>query len=156
MEHSFVMIKPNGVINGLIGRVLERYEASGLAINAAKMKLISKAEAEEFYGEHKGREFYEPLVDFMTSGPTLLLVLGGQEAIRAARAINGATNPENSEPGTIRYDFAPNTRMNVVHSSDSVESAAREISFWFNPEEIVDYMVSKNKAIYYTNSEVGA
>lgn len=148
MEHSFVMIKPNGVLNGLIGRVLERYESAGLAINAIKIKHMTQTEAREFYAEHEGREFYEPLVEFMTSGPTLLLVLGGQEAIRAARAINGATNPDSAEPGTIRYDFAPNTRLNVVHSSDSLESATREISFWFSPDEIVDYMVSKNKAIY--------
>jgi nucleoside-diphosphate kinase len=91
--------------------------------------------------------FFNPLIEFMISGPTLLLVLQGHEAIAVARAINGATNPDDSLPGTIRYDYAPNTRMNVVHSSDSVESAERESSFWFKKEELVDYTISKNTAV---------
>ena len=147
MQRTFVMIKPNGVLNGLIGQIISRYETSGLSVSGIRIKNILKAEAEEFYGEHKGREFFDPLIEFMTSGPTLLLVLQGHEAIAVARAINGATNPDDSLPGSIRYDYAPNTRMNVVHSSDSSESAERESSFWFKKEELVDYNISKNTAV---------
>ena len=141
------MIKPNGVQNALSGKILSRYESSGLAIQAISIKNFTHEEAEGFYAEHKGREFYEPLIEFMTSGPTIILVLGGNEAIRVARAINGSTNPEVAEPGTIRFDHAPNTRLNVVHSSDSVESAEREISYWFKPEEVLDYKISKHTAV---------
>jgi nucleoside-diphosphate kinase len=147
MQRTFVMIKPNGVLNGLLGQIISRYETSGLSVSGIRIKSILKTEAEEFYGEHKGREFFNPLIEFMISGPTLLLVLQGHEAIAVARAINGATNPDDSLPGTIRYDYAPNTRMNVVHSSDSVESAERESSFWFKKEELVDYTISKNTAV---------
>ncbi len=147
MQKTFVMIKPNGVLNALSGKIISRYESAGLAIQAITIKNITKSEAEGFYAEHKGREFYEPLIEFMTSGPTLLMVLGGNEAIRVARAINGATNPEHAEPGTIRFDHAPNTRLNVVHSSDSQESAEREISFWFDDKQVLEYKISKHTAI---------
>jgi nucleoside-diphosphate kinase len=147
MQKTFVMIKPNGVLNGFIGNILNRYEFSGLSVNALRIRQITRTEAEEFYGEHKGRDFYEPLIEFMISGPTVTLVLGGENAVKAARAINGATNPANAEAGTIRYDFAPNTRMNVVHSSDSPESAAREIAFWFNTDEIVEYKIARHTAM---------
>jgi nucleoside-diphosphate kinase len=147
LQRTFVMIKPNGVQNALSGNILTRYESAGLAIQAISIKHFSNEQAEGFYAEHKGREFYEPLIDFMTSGPTIVLVLGGNDAIRVARAINGATNPENAEPGTIRFDHAPNTRLNVVHSSDSVESSEREISYWFDKEEVLDYKISKHTAV---------
>ena len=147
MENTFVMIKPNGVLNGLIGEVISRYETSGLAVQALDIRQFTKEEAEGFYAEHKGREFYEPLVKFMTEGPTVLAVLGGNNAIKVARAINGTTDPETAEPGTIRFDFAPNTRLNVVHASDSVESATREIAFWFDPAKVLDYKISKRTAM---------
>ncbi len=147
MEKTFVMIKPNGVQNGLIGEVIARYEKSGLAVQAIQIKEITKEEAEGFYAEHKGREFFDPLITFMTSGPTVMMALGGNEAIRVARAINGSTNPETAEPGTIRFDFAPNTRLNVVHSSDSVESSSREIGFWFDSAKVLNYKISKHTAI---------
>lgn len=148
MEHSFVMIKPNGVVNGLVGKLLDRYETSGLSINALRIKQMTREEAEGFYGEHKGREFFEPLVEFMISGPTVMMVLGGVNAIKVARALNGATNPDEAAPGSIRFDYAPNTRHNVVHSSDSPESAAREMGFWFKPEELADYKISRPTATY--------
>ena len=147
MQKTFVMIKPNGVLNGLIGNILNRYEFSGLSVNAIRIQHIAQSEAESFYGEHKGRDFYEPLIEFMTSGPTVLLVLGGENAVKAARSINGATNPANADAGTIRYDFAPNTRMNVVHSSDSSESAEREIAFWFKPDEVIEYKIARHTAM---------
>ena len=147
MQKTFVMIKPNGVLNGLIGRVIARYESSGLSVCGIKILHPSKEKVEGFYAEHKGREFFEPLVDFMSSGPTVMMVLSGNEAIKVARAINGATNPDEAAPGTIRYDYAPNTRMNVVHSSDSEESAEREMFYWFDESEIVSYKISKSIAV---------
>lgn len=147
MQKTFVMIKPNGVQNGLIGRVISRYEGSGLSVCGIKIIHPSREQVEGFYAEHKGREFFEPLVEFMFSGPTIMMVLGGNEAIKAARAINGATNPDDAAPGTIRYDYAPNTRMNVVHSSDSEESAQREMLYWFDETELVDYKISKTIAM---------
>jgi len=139
METTLLIIKPNGVSGGLIGEILARFEKSRLAVAAMKLKTLSKAEVEGFYAEHKERGFFGELVAFMTSGPVVLVALRGEKALEAVRAMNGATNPKNAQPGTIRYDFAPNTGENVVHSSDSAESAAREVAYWFKPEEIVDY-----------------
>lgn len=147
MQKTFVMIKPNGVQNGLVGRIIARYESSSLSVCGIKILEPTREQVEGFYAEHKGREFFNPLVDFMSSGPTVMLVLGGNEAIKGARAINGATNPDDAAPGTIRYDYAPNTRMNVVHSSDSEESALREMLYWFDESEIVEYKISKTIAM---------
>lgn len=146
MEATFAMVKPNGMEHALLGRILSRYEASGLALQAIRIVKMSRDEAEGFYAEHKGKGFFEELVGFMTSGPVALLVLGGDQAVSVVRTINGATNPADAAPGTIRYDYAPNVGMNVVHSSDSPESAKREIGYWFKPEELVSYQVSKQIA----------
>jgi nucleoside-diphosphate kinase len=139
METTLVIIKPNGVKGGLIGEIIARYEKARLSLSALKLKNLMREEAEEFYGEHKGKGFFPELVAFMTSGPVVLLALKGEKAVETVRNINGATNPKNAMPGTIRYDFAPNTGENIVHSSDSAASAAREISFWFKPAELVAY-----------------
>lgn len=139
METTLVMIKPNGVQGGLIGEILGRYEKARLALVALKLKNITKSEAESFYAEHKERGFFPELVAFMTSGPAVLLALSGEKAVEKVRAINGATNPQNAMAGTIRHDFAPNTGENIVHSSDSAASAAREVSFWFEKTELVSY-----------------
>ena len=147
MEKTFAMVKPNGIRHGLLGRIVSRYEASGLAVLAIRVVEMTRAQAEGFYAEHQGKGFFEELVSFMSSGPVALLVLGGPNAVASVRALNGATNPENAAPGTIRYDFAPNTGMNVVHSSDSVASAEREISYWFKAEEITQYQISRQIAL---------
>ncbi len=139
METTFVIIKPNGVKYGLIGEIIARFEKSRLSVSGLKLKTITKTEAESFYGEHKERGFFPELVAFMTSGPSVLLALSGEKAIEKVRTINGATNPANASAGTIRHDFAPNTGENIVHSSDSPESAAREVDFWFQKSEIVTY-----------------
>ncbi len=139
MESTLLIIKPNGVRGGLIGEILARFEKSRLAVAAMKLKTLSKSEAEGFYAEHKERGFFGELVAFMTSGPVVLVALHGERAVEAVRAMNGATNPKNAQPGTIRYDFAPNTGENIVHSSDSEASAAREIAYWFQPSEVVEY-----------------
>ncbi len=139
MESTLVIIKPNGVKGGIIGEIIGRFEKARLSIRALKMKTITRSEVEEFYAEHKDKGFFGELADFMTSGPAVLIALAGPNAIETVRTINGATNPANAQPGTIRYDFAPNTGENIVHSSDSPKSAEREISFWFKADELVEY-----------------
>jgi nucleoside-diphosphate kinase len=139
MQTTFAIIKPNGVRGGLIGEIIGRYEKSRLAVAGIQLRAITREETEGFYAEHKERGFFGELVDFMTSGPVVLLALHGENAVEAVRHMNGATNPANALPGTIRYDFAPSTGENVVHSSDSVESAAREIAYWFKENELTYY-----------------
>jgi nucleoside-diphosphate kinase len=139
METTLLIIKPNGVRGGLIGEILSRFEKSRLAVVGMKLKTLSRSEAEGFYAEHKERGFFGELVQFMTSGPVVLVALRGERAVEAVRGMNGATNPQNALPGTIRYDFAPNTGENVVHSSDSATSAAREVAYWFQSSEICEY-----------------
>ena len=140
MQTTFVIIKPNGVRGGIIGEILSRFEKSRLAVSAIQLRAITRAEAEGFYAEHKERGFFGELVDFMTSGPVVLLALRCDKAVEAVRHMNGASNPANALPGTIRFDFAPNTGENVVHSSDSPESAAREVAYWFKANELTEYV----------------
>jgi nucleoside-diphosphate kinase len=139
MESTLVIIKPNGVKGGIIGEIISRFEKSRLSVSAIQIKNLTKAEAEGFYAEHKERGFFGELVAFMTSGPVVLLALAGEKAVEKVRTINGATNPANAAAGTIRHDFAPNTGENIVHSSDSAASAAREIAYWFEKSTLVAY-----------------
>jgi nucleoside-diphosphate kinase len=139
MESTLVIIKPNGVKGGIIGEIISRYEKSRLSVSGIKIKSLTQKEAEGFYAEHKERGFFGELVGFMTSGPVVLIALSGEKAVEKVRTINGATNPANASPGTIRHDFAPNTGENIVHSSDSTTSSAREIAFWFEKSELVSY-----------------
>jgi nucleoside-diphosphate kinase len=141
MESTLVIIKPNGVKGGLIGEIIARYEKSRLSLTALKLKNLTTKEAEGFYAEHKERPFFGELVSFMTSGPVVLIAFTGEKAVEKVRTINGATNPKNAAAGTIRHDYAPNTGENIVHSSDSPESAAREIAYWFEKSEQVSYPV---------------
>lgn len=137
METTFVMIKPNAVKAGMIGRIIDRYETARLALRAIKIKQITVEDCKGFYAEHVDKPFFPGLAEFMSSGPTVLMALSGENAVEVARALNGATNPAEAEPGTIRHAFARTITQNVVHSSDSVESAVREVSFWFDDTEIV-------------------
>jgi len=137
METTFVMIKPNAVEAGMIGRIIDRYETARLAVSAIKIKSLTVEDCKGFYAEHVDKPFFAGLAEFMSSGPTVLMALTGEDAVAVARALNGATNPENAEPGTIRHAFARTITKNVVHSSDSVESAAREVSYWFDDAELV-------------------
>ena len=139
MQSTLLIIKPNGVKGSLIGEIIGRFEKARLGVAAIRIQNLTRKEAEGFYAEHSARGFFGELVDFMTSGPVVLVALRGEKAVEAVRQMNGATNPQNALPGTIRYDFAPNTGENVVHSSDSPESAAREIAYWFKAEELVEY-----------------
>ena len=131
MEETLVLIKPDGVKRQICGEILTRYERKGLIIKAMKLLQTSKELAEEHYAEHKDKPFFGELVDFITSGPVLAFVLAGKNALTSVRTINGATNPVDATPGSIRGDYALTMDSNVVHASDSVDSAAREIHLWF-------------------------
>ncbi|HWU20527.1 MAG TPA: nucleoside-diphosphate kinase [Nocardioides sp.] len=130
-ERTLVLIKPDAVRRGLVGDVLSRFEAKGLTIVAMEQRTIDAAQADAHYHEHVERDFYPPLRDFVTSGPLVALVLEGDEAISVVRALNGATDGRKAAPGTIRGDLSLSNRENLVHGSDSAESAAREIALWF-------------------------
>jgi nucleoside-diphosphate kinase len=135
-ERTFSIVKPDGVEKNLIGEVYRRFEQAGLTIVAAKMLHLTKAQAEGFYAVHKERPFYADLVKYMTSGPVVVQVLEGDNAIAKNREIMGATNPADADPGTIRADFAASIEENVVHGSDGPETAAVEIAYFFDEGEI--------------------
>lgn len=135
-EQTLSIIKPDAVNKNLIGEILARFEKSGLKVVAAKMLHMSQAEGQEFYAVHKERPFYNDLVSFISSGPVLVSVLEGENAIMKNREIMGATNPKDAAPGTIRADFAESIDHNAVHGSDGPDTARVEISFFFKPEEL--------------------
>ena len=130
-QRTLVLIKPDAVRRGLIGNVLSRFEAKGLSVVALEMRTIDAAQADEHYAEHVDRDFYPPLRAFVTSGPMLAAVLEGDEAIEVVRAVNGATDGRKAAPGTIRGDLSLSNRENLVHASDSPDSAKRELALWF-------------------------
>ena len=130
-QRTLVLLKPDAVRRGLVGTILDRYERRGLEIVALEMRTIDASKADEHYVEHVERDFYPPLRAFVTSGPLVALVLEGDEAIEVVRGINGATDGRKAAPGTIRGDFSLSNRENLVHGSDSPESAEREIGIWF-------------------------
>ncbi len=138
IERTFSIVKPNAVKNSNIGAILDRFEKQGLRIAAAKLVNMDKSKAEGFYAEHSARPFFGSLIQFMTSGPCLLMVLEGENAVAKNREIMGATDPSKAAPGTIRKDFAQSIEANAVHGSDSPESAKREISYFFFANEIVN------------------
>ena len=131
MEETLVLIKPDGVKRQICGEILTRYERKGLIIKAMKLLQTPKELAEEHYAEHKDKPFFGELVDFITSGPVLAFVLAGKNAVTSVRTIYGETNPVDATPGSIRGDYALTMDSNVVHASDSVDSATREIHLWF-------------------------
>lgn len=130
-ERSFVLLKPDAVRRGLVGALLTRFEAKGLRIVALELRQVDGELADEHYAEHLTRDFYPPLRAFITSGPSIALVVEGDQAIEVVRGINGATDGRKAAPGTIRGDYSLSNRENLVHGSDSPESAAREIKLWF-------------------------
>jgi nucleoside-diphosphate kinase len=130
-QRTLVLLKPDTVRRGLVGDILGRFEAKGLSIVALELRTIDAAKADEHYAEHVEKAFYPPLRDFVTSGPLLAAILEGDEAVDVVRAINGATDGRKAAPGTIRGDLSLSNRENLVHGSDSPESAAREIKLWF-------------------------
>jgi nucleoside-diphosphate kinase len=137
VERTLVLVKPDGVARGLSGEIVRRLEARGLVLRAAKLVKVTEQLAGEHYAEHREKPFFGELVTFITSSPTLALVLEGEGAIASVRSTMGATNPQNATPGTIRGDFALAMPNNLVHGSDAPESAAREIALWFADDELV-------------------
>lgn len=148
MEQTFLMIKPDGVQRNLIGSIVERLENKGFKIVGAKLMQVSDDLAKTHYKEHEDKPFYGELVDFITSGPVLAMVLEGESVIPTARLIVGSTNPQEAAPGTIRGDYGLTVAKNIIHGSDSEESAEREISLFFDEDEIIDYNLSNSKWIY--------
>ncbi|MGE5703476.1 MAG: nucleoside-diphosphate kinase [Clostridia bacterium] len=139
MEKTFIMIKPDGVQRNLIGEIVARFEKKGFTLVGAKLMQVSRDLAEQHYAEHKERPFFGELVDFITSGPVFAMVWQGNNVITTARNMMGKTNPVDAAPGTIRGDFAVSVGMNIIHGSDSPESAAREIDLWFAKDSIVSF-----------------
>ena len=135
-ERTLSIVKPDGVQRNLIGEVYRRFEAAGLEVVAARMLKLCQDQAEQFYDVHRERPFFADLVSYMTSGPVMVQVLEGEGAIAKNRELMGATNPSEADPGTIRADYAESIEQNVVHGSDSPDTAAREVSFFFSGEEI--------------------
>lgn len=136
IQRTFSIIKPDAVKRNLIGEITDRFEKNGLSIIASKMLKLTIEQAAGFYAEHEGKPFYETLMTNMTAGPIIVQVLEGEEAIAKNRAVMGATDPEKADAGTIRKDFAVSMQQNSVHGSDSPESAAREIAYFFSDDEI--------------------
>ena len=148
-ERTFVAIKPDGVKRGFIGKIIERFENKGFKIVAMKLLQVTPELASKHYAEHQGKPFYNRLVHYITSGPIVAMVIEGYEAIQSVRHIVGATDPQKADGGTIRADFAQVMEYNIIHASDSPESAAREIGLYFKPEEIYDNWQSMLEMITY-------
>jgi nucleoside-diphosphate kinase len=139
LERTLSIIKPDAVKKNVIGEILARFEKAGLKIVAAKMKQLTREEAEGFYAVHKDRPFFGALVEFMISGPVMIQALEGEGAVLKNRDLMGATNPKEAAPGTIRADFAESIDANAVHGSDSLENAANEIKYFFNDADVVSH-----------------
>lgn len=144
-ERTFAMVKPDGVQRGLTGEIVRRYEARGLKVVGLKMMVVPRSKAQEHYAEHQGKPFYNGLVDYITSGPVVALCLEGKNAVSVVRTINGATKPWDAAPGTIRGDLALDIGRNVVHGSDSVDAAKRELAIYFNKDELVEWTPANAK-----------
>lgn len=138
-ERTLILIKPDGVQRGLVGRIIDRYEGRGLRIVALKLLQVERELAEQHYAVHAEKPFFAGLVSFITSAPLVAMAVEGPNAIAVCRSINGATRPHEAAPGSIRGDLALDTGMNLVHASDSVENAAAELALWFDPAELLDY-----------------
>lgn len=148
MEQTFVMIKPDAVQRSLVGEIINRLEKRGLKLCALKMLHISQNHAEKHYAEHKDKPFFGELVSFITSGPVVAMIWEGQGAVDVVRKMMGNTNPQEAPAGTIRGDYALFLGNNVVHGSDSLESASREISLFFNQNEVISYIKNSDSWVY--------
>lgn len=148
MERTFLMIKPDAVQRNLIGEIISRIERKGLKLVGGKLMTVDKSLAETHYAEHVDKPFYNNLVSFITSAPVFAMVVEGEEAVRVARHIIGSTNPSEATPGTIRGDLGLTVGRNIIHGSDSVEAATKEINLWFNTDELSDYEQPRNPWLY--------
>jgi len=148
MEKTFLMVKPDGVQRNLIGDIVKRFEVKGFKLVAAKLMNVSPALAEEHYGEHKDKPFYSELVDFITSGPVFAMVWEGENVIQTARNMMGKTNPQEADVSTIRGDFGVTVGKNIIHGSDSPESAEKEINLFFDKNDLISYSKQDSAWIY--------
>ena len=139
VEKTFIMVKPDGLQRALVGDVITRFETKGLKLVALKLLLLDKAHAERHYAVHREKPFFEALIEFITSGPVVAMVWEADNAVYIGRKLTGPTTPNEAPPGTIRGDYCLNTQFNVIHASDSVENAQREIAIFFEPGEIIRY-----------------
>lgn len=137
LQRTFVMIKPDGVKRNLVGEIISRFEKRGMRIVGLKMVKMSREMAERLYEEHKGKSFFEELINYVTSGPVVAMVIEADEAVSVVRKMIGATDPKEAAPGTIRGDYALSKAENVIHASDSIEKAQKEISIFFSPSELI-------------------
>lgn len=148
MERTFLMVKPDAVQRQLIGEIVSRFEKKGFQLVGAKLLQMSSEIAEKHYAEHVGKPFFEDLTNFITSGPVFAMVWQGDQVVNTARKMMGKTNPSESDPGTIRGDYGVVTNRNIIHGSDSLESAEREINLFFDESELIDYTKLINQWIY--------
>ncbi len=153
MERTLILLKPDAVQRGLVGRIMARFEGKGLKIAGMKLMRITQELAERHYAPHKGKDFYGPLLAFMTAAPTLAVVLEGIDVVRVVRGLMGPTFGPDAPPGTIRGDYGMSKRYNLVHGSDSPESAAKEIELFFDPEELLDYDRPADAWVYAKTAE---
>lgn len=148
MQTTLIFLKPDAVQRGLMGRVVQRFEDKGLRLVGCKLMNVPRDLAEQHYAEHEGKPFYKGLLNFVTGGPVLVLALRGVEAIAVCRKLIGSTNGRNAEPGTIRGDFGLSGGHNLIHGSDSPESAARELKLWFDEGELVEWTPTREGWVY--------
>ena len=148
MERTFVMVKPDGVQRGLVGEIIARLERRGLRLVGAKFMAVSNEMAETHYGIHKGRPFYDSLIEYITSSPVMAMVWEGVNAVAAVRQTMGATNPTEAAPGSVRHDYGLEIGRNLTHASDSVENGLSEAVLWFKPEELVDWKREVDRWIF--------
>ena len=148
MERTFIMIKPDGVQRHLVGEIIHRFEAKGFTLVGLKMMKVSRELAEKHYDVHKGKPFFSGLIDFITSAPVVAMVWEGENVVTAARKIIGATNPISADPGSIRGDFGVSIGRNLIHGSDAIETAQREISLWFTDSEQVGWEPVRHSWLY--------
>ncbi len=148
MQRTLIIFKPDCMQRQLVGEILRRFEAKGLKIVGLKLMAIPREMAEQHYGEHKGKPFFDGLISFITACPVVVGVLEGNQAVEVVRTMLGTTDGTKSPPGTIRGDFGLSKQNNLIHGSDSVESAAREIGLWFKPDELVDYSIDGSQWVF--------
>ena len=148
VEKTLILLKPDAVQRAIAGEIVSRFEKKGLKLVAMKLVNVTKELAHTHYAEHKEKPFFKGLVEFITAGPTLSMVVEGDNAIAVVRKLVGATNPQNADPGTIRHDYGMVTGRNLIHASDSPASAAREIALFFKKEDIIEYKLVHEKWVY--------
>ncbi len=148
METTLIILKPDAVQRGLMGTILSRFEAKGLRVVGCKLMVVPEAVAKRHYAEHEGKGFFKGLIEFFTSGPVLVLAVRGVEAVAVCRKLIGSTNGRKAEPGTIRGDLGMSGGYNLIHGSDSADSAARELDLWFDAAGLVEYQPTREGWVY--------